>query len=137
MHTDGSRPRCWRIRVCDSALVAHGAHPDDNGPSMACSGFQKNSSNRPGFAERFSSNMNLNFQRTSAQDVVPEWPLTTMVYRPSYFVNIASNSSRDRRSPSAVNTTDFALLTGFSIIPFSCSRFIASQSNPFHARESS
>jgi hypothetical protein len=52
--------------------MAHGAAQTITGPSMARSGFQKISSNRPGFAERFSSNMNLNFQRTSAQDVVLE-----------------------------------------------------------------
>ena len=70
MHTDGASPPCWRIRVCDPAFMAHSVDPDDNGPSVARSGFQKISSNRPSFAERFSSNMKLNSRRTSAQDVV-------------------------------------------------------------------
>ncbi len=51
-------------------------------------------------------------------------------------MNIRANNSCERRKSSSVNATDFALLTGLSIIPFSCSRFMASQSKPFQARHS-
>ena len=47
-----------------------------------------------------------------------------------------SNSSRDSRSPSSLSTTDIALLFGSEIYPLPCSRSIASQSCPFHARPS-
>src|SRR5215472_8639084 len=60
-------------------------------------------------------------------------PFYVAASRP-FFVNIASNSSFERRSPSAVSPTDFALLTGLSIMPFSCRRFSASQSKLFQAR---
>lgn len=43
-------------------------------------------------------------------------------------------SSSQRFSPSSVNTTDFAFPRGSRIIPFLCSRTIASQSCAFHAR---
>jgi hypothetical protein len=44
------------------------------------------------------------------------------------------NKRSDSRRPSSVNTTDFALPTGSEIMPFSCSRFIASRSKPFQVR---
>src|SRR3990172_2199075 len=43
------------------------------------------------------------------------------------------NNSSASLAPSSDTTTDFALLLGLLIYPFSCSRFIVSQSNPFHA----
>ena len=43
-------------------------------------------------------------------------------------------SSSQCFSPCSVSTTDLALPTGSRIIPFLCSRSIASQSCPFHAR---
>ena len=46
-----------------------------------------------------------------------------------YFLNNSSAS----RAPSSETATDFALLFGSLMYPFSCSRFIVSQSNPFHA----
>jgi hypothetical protein len=48
-------------------------------------------------------------------------------------VNNFLNSRSEARSPSSVSTTDFALLTGFEIRPFACSRLRVSQSKPFPA----
>src|SRR6266699_342790 len=42
--------------------------------------------------------------------------------------------SADFATPVSVSTTDFALLLGFSIHPFSYNRSSVSQSNPFQAR---
>lgn len=49
----------------------------------------------------------------------------------------ASNSRSEPASPFGVRTTDFALLTGLSIKPFSCSRFREFQSRLFQARQPS
>ena len=48
--------------------------------------------------------------------------------------NVYGRSSSHRFSPCSVSTTDLALPTGPRIIPFLCSRSIAPQSCPFHAR---
>jgi len=50
-----------------------------------------------------------------------------LIYRP----NSTRNNRSDSRRPSSVNTTDFVLLTGSVMYPFSCSRLMTSQSKPF------
>ncbi len=52
-------------------------------------------------------------------------------------VKRALNSSSDRRKPSFVSTTDFALPSGSRMSPFSCSRPSTFQSWPFQARRRS
>ncbi len=47
-----------------------------------------------------------------------------LIYRP----NSTRNNRSDSRRPSSVNTTDFVLLTGSVMYPFSCSRLMTSQS---------
>ena len=56
-----------------------------------------------------------------------------LIYRP----NSTRNDRSDSRKPSSVNTTDFVLLTGSVMYPFSCSRLMTSQSKPFQVRQPS
>jgi hypothetical protein len=56
------------------------------------------------------------------------------VYESARFANSSWKQRLAARSPSSENTTDFCFPTGSLIRPFSCSRFNASQSMPFHAR---
>lgn len=51
-------------------------------------------------------------------------------------VNSFRKSASDRRRPSSVSTSDFALFTGSPIRPFRCKRSVVAQSKPFQAQRS-
>ena len=90
-----------------------------------------------------------NPNQTQFPPILIEHHKQVRVYSPRPYARVAGRGSRyfltksvlksrsASASPLSVRTTDFALLTGLSMRPFSCRRFRESQSKPFQALHSS